>query len=218
MTSYYLGKVGYESLKWSGVKEKNATIYGGMLGWAYLGIVEAFDGFSAEWGASPLDFACNSLGSAMFIAQQMAWKEQRILVKWSFHLTDHARHNPSQLGRTLPERMLKDYNGQTYWLSANISSLAGMNGKFPPWLNIAIGYGADGMIAPRSNPEEVDSSPIPYFKRQSQFYLSPDIDMTRIPTRSKTIRLLLNAVGFIKVPLPALEYCGSRLKFHYFYF
>jgi len=218
MTSYYLGKVGYESLKWSGVKEKNATIYGGMLGWAYLGIVETFDGFSAEWGASPLDFACNSLGSAMFIAQQLAWKEQRILVKWSFHLTDHVGYNPSQLGRTFPERMLKDYNGQTYWLSANISSLAGMNGKFPPWLNIALGYGADGMIAPRSNPAEVNNNPIPHFKRQSQFYLSPDIDLTRIRTRSKTIRLLLNAVGFIKVPLPALEYSGNRLTLHYLYF
>ena len=41
--------------------------------------------------------------------------------------------------------MLKDYNGQTYWLSANLKSFfPGSN--IPPWLNVAIGYGADGMF------------------------------------------------------------------------
>jgi hypothetical protein len=218
MTCYYLGKIGYESLRWAGMKEKKAIWYGGMLGMAYLGTVEIFDGFSAEWGASPGDLAANSLGTALFIGQQLAWKEQRILLKWSFHSTDYAQYNKAQLGSTFSERMLKDYNGQTYWLSANLYSLAGMQGRFPKWLNLAIGYGAEGMTGARSNPLKVDNLPIPTFTRYSQFYLAPDIDLTRIPTRSKNLKLLLNAIGFIKFPLPALEMNKNGLKFHYLYF
>lgn len=214
MTSYYLGKWGYESLRWSGLSEKKSAIYGGMLGFAYLGAVEIFDGFSKEWGASPGDLAANSLGTALFMAQQLGWKDQRILLKWSCHLTDFASFNGDQLGRTVPERILKDYNGHTYWLSANIASLAFPETNFPKWLNIAIGYGAEGMTGPRSNPEMIDGTPVPQFKRYSQFYLAPDIDLTRIPTHSKTIRLLLNAIGFIKIPAPALEFGNNRLKFN----
>jgi len=218
MTSYYIGKVGYESLKWAGVKEKKAVWYGGLLGLAYLGTVEVFDGFSKEWGASPGDLAANSLGTVLFVGQQLAWKEQRILLKWSAHLTGFAKYHPSQLGVSFPERLLKDYNGQTYWLSANLYSLAGMQGRFPKWLNLAFGYGAEGMTGGRANPIEINNMLVPSFERFSQFYLAPDIDLTRIPTRSKNLKLLLNAIGFIKFPMPAIELSKNGLKFHYLYF
>jgi hypothetical protein len=41
--------------------------------------------------------------------------------------------------------MLKDYNGQTYWLSVNLHSFY-KGSKIPKWLNLAIGYGANGML------------------------------------------------------------------------
>jgi len=215
MTSFYLGKVGYESLKWAGVKGKKAVWFGGMLGLAYLGTVEVFDGFSAQWGFSPGDFAANSLGTALFIGQQLVWKEQRILLKWSFHMTSYAQYNTSKLGRNIPERILKDYNGQTYWFSANLYSIAGMRGNFPKWLNLATGYGAEGMTGARNNPDRTGD---PYFIRYSQFYLSPDVDLTRIPTHSKNLRLFLDLIGFIKFPLPALEMSTKGIRFHYLYF
>lgn len=218
MTSYYVGKIGYESLKWAGTKDKKAVLYGGMLGLAYLGTVEIFDGFSNEWGFSVGDMAANSLGTALFIGQQLAWKEQRIVLKWSFHPTNFAKYNEAQLGRNFSERALKDYNGQTYWLSANLYSLAGMKGNFPKWLNLAFGYGAEGMTGARSNPTEIDSNPIPSFDRYGQFYFAPDIDLTRIPTHSKNLKLLLNAIGFIKFPFPALEMNKNGIKFHYLFF
>ena len=189
-----------------------------MLGLVYMGTVEVFDGFSKEWGFSPGDMTANTLGTALFIGQQLAWKEQRILLKWSFHLTGYAQYNTVQLGTNAPERALKDYNGQTYWLSANLYSLAGMQGNFPKWLNVAFGYGAEGMTGPWKNTLEVNNNPIPYFNRYSQFYLAPDIDLTRIPTHSRNLKLLLNAIGFIKFPSPALEVNKIGLKFHCLYF
>ena len=46
--------------------------------------------------------------------------------------------------------MLKDYNGQTYWLSANLKSFF-KKSNVPTWLNISVGYGAEGMFGATEN-------------------------------------------------------------------
>jgi len=218
MASYYMGLVGYNALRWSGLPEKKATWYGGMTGLVYLATVEIMDGFSDQWGASPGDMAANSLGTALFIGQQLAWHEQKFVMKWSYHASPYARYNPGQMGNTDVKRMLKDYNGQTYWLSANISSLGLQHTRFPKWLNIAVGYGAEGMTGGFTNPSEVNGIPVPYFQRYRQFYVAPDIDLSRISVKSKTLKLIFNTIGFIKVPMPAIEFNKNGVKFHPLYF
>jgi uncharacterized protein YfiM (DUF2279 family) len=144
-SSYHLGSYGADALKWSGANRKSQLIYGSTLGLAFLTSVEVFDGYSANWGASLGDVAANVTGTALYVSQELLWKEQRIIPKFSFHTTPYASARPEVLGSTILEQILKDYNGQTYWLSANIHSFA-KTSKFPKWLNVAIGYGAEGMI------------------------------------------------------------------------
>ena len=59
--------------------------------------------------------AANFLGSGASLAQQLAWHDVRITLKWSFHLTSYAQQRPNVLGRTVPERWLKGYNDRAYW-------------------------------------------------------------------------------------------------------
>jgi hypothetical protein len=217
-TSYYFGLIGYSALRWSGVSEKKSIWYGGMTGLVYLTTVEIMDGFSEQWGASPGDMVSNTLGTALFIGQQLAWHEQKFIMKYSFHTSPYAQYNPDQLGSTIPEQMLKDYNGQTYWLSANISSLGLQHTRFPKWLNLAAGYGAEGMTGAYSNPSELNGIPVPYSERYRQFYIAPDIDLSRIPVKSKTLKLILNTIGFIKIPMPTLEFNKNGVKFYPLYF
>jgi hypothetical protein len=217
-SSYYLGLVGYSTLRWSGVQEKKAIWYGGLTGLLYLTTVETMDGFSKQWGASTGDMAANTLGAALFISQQLSWHEQKFVMKWSFHGSPYAKYNPGQMGNSFTKQMLKDYNGQTYWLSANISSLGLQHTRFPKWLNIAAGYGAEGMTGANSNPSEVNGKPVPYSERYRQYYISPDIDLSRIPVKSKTLKLILNTIGFIKIPMPALEFNKDGVRFHTLYF
>ena len=219
LTSYYFGKIGYTALKWSGVNESKAIWYGGGVGSVYLLTIEILDGFSKEWGFSSGDFVANTLGSAMFISQQLAWHEQRILLKYSAHTTDFAQYRPDLLGENLPQRILKDYNGCTIWLSGNIYSFLPKTSVFPKWLNIAIGYGAEGMTGGYGNPEVYNAKVLPHFDRYRQFYLSLDIDLTHIPTKSKTLALIFDLLGFIKIPLPTLEYnTKDGFKTHTLYF
>ena len=217
-TSYYISKLSYNTLKWSGLSEKKSVLYGGGMGIMYLTVIEILDGFSSEWGFSPGDMTANTLGSCLFVGQQLAWKEQRIQLKWSYHQTQYAKYRPDLLGRNLEQQWLKDYNGQTYWLSANIKSFLPKESKFPAWINLAVGYGAEGMTGAAYNSTSYNGQAIPIYNRYRQFYLSGDIDLSRIKTRSKTLHGILNALSFIKIPFPAIEFSQGKIKGRPLYF
>lgn len=217
-TAYNVGMAGYETLRWAGLGKRKSAWYGGSLGFMYLTVIEILDGFSKEWGASPGDLLANTFGSAAFISQQLLWDEQRIQIKWSAHPTKFAEFRPEQLGHNHAESLIKDYNGQTYWLSCNIHSFLKKDSRFPKWLNFAAGYGVDGLTGGNSNPSEVDGVPLPYFDRRRQYYLAPDIDLSRIKTSSATVNLFLKYLGILKFPLPALEFGKKGVKFHPLYF
>ena len=213
MTSYYVGKMGMETLDWAGVSKKNQLIYGATLGFTFLTAVEVFDGFSKEWGASTGDILANAAGTGLLIGQEILWNEQRITVKYSFHQTHYSKIRPNTLGSNLLEQSLKDYNGQTYWLSVNIWSF-NKESSFPKWLNIAFGYGAEGMLYGETKSTN-EFSQEPY----RQFYLSLDVDLTKISTKSKLLKTVFSVVNFIKIPSPTLEFNGKgHIKFHYLYF
>ncbi|QXP62561.1 DUF2279 domain-containing protein [Polaribacter sp. R2A056_3_33] len=213
MTSYYIGKIGMEVLDWAGVSRKNQLIYGATSGFAFLTAVEVLDGFSDEWGASPGDILANAAGTGLLVGQELLWNEQRITVKYSFHQTEFAKQRPNTLGENYLQQALKDYNGQTYWLSANIWSF-NKKSSFPKWLNVALGYGAEGMLYGNSNavnPIQQDA--------YRQFYLSLDLDLTKIKTNSEFLKSVFSVVNFIKIPAPTLEInTKGALTFHYMYF
>ena len=220
MTSYYIGVVGIRALRWSGLSERKSVIYGGILGLSFLTSIEVLDGLSAEWGASSGDMLANIFGTGLLIGQELLWKEQRMLLKFSVHNSLYAQYRPNVLGESWNERLLKDYNGQTYWLSINLKSFGGKESYVPSWLNLAFGYSADGMTGGSQNYlYDNDENPIPEFERQRQFFLSLDIDLTRIKTKSTFVNTLFGAFGFIKIPMPTYEYgTKSGLKGHFLYF
>jgi uncharacterized protein YfiM (DUF2279 family) len=214
-STYQLSKAGANLFNWSGVSKKDQLIYGSTLGLAFLTTVEVFDGFSSEWGFSWSDFGANTLGTGLYVGQELLWDEQRFLIKYSFHKTHYASQRPNTLGNGLLEEALKDYNGQTYWLSVNLHSFFKAS-KIPEWLNIAIGYGADGMLT--SKGESVDN----LFTSQHQirqFYLSFDVDLNRIKTESHVLKTIFSVLNVIKIPLPTIEFNNqNRPVFRLFYF
>jgi len=214
-TAYNLGRVGAELLNWSGVSKKDQLIYGATLGFAFLSAVEVFDGFSEEWGFSWSDIGANALGTGIYVGQVLLWDEQRIVLKYSFKRTNYASERPNTLGNGFLEEVLKDYNGQTYWLSANLHSFF-KESNLPKWLNVAFGYGADGMLT--ANNESVNN----LFTNQiqaRQYYLSFDVDLTRIKTDSHALKTIFSVLNVIKVPLPTVEFNSrNKVVFRLFYF
>ncbi|MES2804934.1 MAG: DUF2279 domain-containing protein [Bacteroidota bacterium] len=215
-SSYHLGRFGAEMLQWSGANKKNQLLYGAGLGFAFLTAVEVLDGYSSEWGASLGDVVANASGTALYVSQEVIWKEQRITPKFSFHTTKYAGYRPEVLGSSFTEQILKDYNGQTYWLSINLHSFA-KGSKIPKWLNLALGYGADGMITgnKEDTPPILTSNP----KRFRQFYLSLDVDLTKIKTKSHFLKTVFSVLNTVKIPAPTIEFVHlNDIKYHLIYF
>ncbi len=212
--------VGMELWRWTGIDRKKRIWLGGLTGVAYHTLIEILDGFSCEWGWSWSDIGANFIGSGLMISQELAWDEQRIQMKFSLHrksYSDPALNDRSDkiFGSSTAERFLKDYNGQTYWLSTNLKSFFPKS-KLPAWLNISIGTGAEGMFGARENIGKDDNGNINFsrtdIKRYRQWYLAPDVDLTKIKTNKKGIKLALRLLNIIKIPAPALEFSNGSFK------
>ncbi|PXY45625.1 DUF2279 domain-containing protein [Flavobacterium hydrophilum] len=215
-SAYHLGRFGAEALNWSGASSKNQLIYGAGIGFVFLTAVEVLDGYSAEWGASSGDLIANAAGTALYVSQELLWKEQRITPKFSFHTTHYAKQNPDKLGSSLNEQILKDYNGQTYWLSVNLYSFA-KETKIPKWLNVALGYGGEAMLSGNNKNENlVLGQKVENFR---QIYLSFDVNLAKINTKSHFLKTVFSIFNTIKIPAPTLEYTANKgLKGHLIYF
>ena len=215
-SAYHIGNIGANLLQWSGATKKQQLLYGASLGFVFQTAFEVLDGYSEKWGASPGDVVANATGTALYVSQELLWKEQRIVPKFSFHTTSYAPLRPDALGKSLNEQILKDYNGQTYWLSANVHSFFPTS-KIPKWVNLAVGYGAEGMISGNKEISDVNSS----FedKRYRQFYLSLDADLTKINTKSHFLKTIFSIFNTIKIPAPSVELTSNGVvNFHCLYF
>jgi hypothetical protein len=150
----------------------------------------------------------------MVSGQQALWNEQRVKLKFSYTPGKYAALRPGTLGKTPLERLFKDYNAQTYWLSGNISSFRPALKKLR-WLNVAIGYGSDGMLGGFDNTYTSDG--IFYDRRDvgryRQWYLAPDVDWSRIKTKKKWLKTTFVLLNCLRFPSPALELSNNKLKF-----
>jgi hypothetical protein len=158
------------------------------------------DGRSSEWGFSLGDQVANISGYAAYIAQQKFWNEQRITFKFSYSHTDFPMLNPDLLGRNFQQRIIKDYNAQTYWCSFNVHSFLASDAAFPKWMNLSLGYGASGMTRAEMNDYDVNN-----FQRTREYYFSFDADLNRIQWPRKWMKKVARVISFIKLPAPTLE-------------
>lgn len=227
---------------WTGMDRRKAMWTGAAVSTLLQTTIEVMDGFSAKWGFSWGDVVFNTLGTGVFVAQEMLWQEQRITIKVSNTRPDYsnlpissiegnALSSPRQradelFGTGYFETFLKDYNGMTIWASFNIDAFLPQHrktGSLPSWLNIALGYGANGLYGGYGNSWTDDEGASFHlapdeFPRYTQFYLSLDIDLSRIRTRNRFLKSLLNAIHWIKIPAPTLEWDTSGgMKGHWLY-
>ena len=229
-TAYMETRWTAQALTWSGVKPEVADIAAAGTGLLFQTTLEMLDAGSAKWGFSWSDMGANVAGTALHFTQEKLWNEQRVSVKFSFHPVDYnkqlsnydeaLRERVNNLyGANSIEKALKDYNGQTYWLSVNMNSFA--QSFKPKWLNIAVGYGANNMLGGVQNKWLTNGEPhdYTYVKRKRELYLSPDIDFTKIPINSPTVKTIFELLNVVKFPAPALMLNDrGKLKFYPVYF
>ena len=212
--SFHESRLGVAALRKAHVSDKKAIIYGGLLGFVLQSPIEWLDGYAPDYGASVSDLGANALGSVAVITQELLWGELRLVPRYSFHRTRLASLRPQVLGRNLPEQALKDYNGQTYWLAADISAFLPATSKYPAWLNLAVGYGGEQMVygEPAQNKQNG-------YNAYRQYYLALDFNLTNIKSRHKFLQKAFYVLSIIHLPAPAVEFNQKKgFRFHPLYF
>jgi hypothetical protein len=219
-STYQTSRLMMDAFDWAGFRRNQKLFIGGTLGLGYMTAIEIMDGYSEGWGFSWGDMGANVLGTGLAITQEALWKQQRIQLKFSYAQSGIAQYNPDLLGESFYTQILKDYNGQTYWLSINPSSFIKRENKFPKWLNLAFGYSAYGMLGGHYNGFTVQNADgtVLRYDRERRFYLSLDIDLTRIKTKSRFLKGVLSTFNMIKIPAPALQFSQKGTRAYLLYF
>ena len=213
-SAFHISQASIHLFQHAGMNSGKANFWGGMMGFLVMAPIEILDGFSEEYGASWGDLIANAVGSGTAMAQYMLWDEARIKPKFSFTPTNLAAERPNVLGDGFHEEFIKDYNGQTYWLSADIYSFLPEQSRFPKWLNLALGYGIENMIYASNYQNEIAG-----YDAYRQYYLAIDFDLSYLKGQSKVLNTFLYMVDLIHLPAPAIEYNRvDGVKFHFLKF
>jgi hypothetical protein len=203
-SGYLLSQKAGDLYRWSGVKKSYPWIGVG-IGMSYLGALEFMDAYSQGWGFSTYDVLANFSGGALYLSQELIFKEQLVLPKFSFFPSKYAAYRPEVLGSNFPEQLLKDYNGQTYWFSFPIGGFAPSVKKMN-WLCLSLGYSVDQKLVG-------DQDAYLDFRAARQFLVSLDIDLTRLPIKNSTLKKVLAQLNMIKIPFSALMIQQGNLSF-----
>jgi uncharacterized protein YfiM (DUF2279 family) len=209
--SYGESYVAYNWLRRAGMSRNKALLFGGTMGFIMQAPIEIFDGIYEGWGFSWSDIIANTAGCTLLIGQEMLFGEQVARFKISYSRSEISREVNGYLGNNALEGFFYDYNSHSFWLSMNANKLF-LKKVLPPWLNIAIGYSADGMLGEFENIRYYQGNKMPQYDRTRQFLLSLDVDWEKIPTHSRFLKTLFYGLNFIKVPFPTLE-INSKGKF-----
>jgi hypothetical protein len=129
---------------------------------------------------------------------------KNVQYKFSYHPTKYPQYRSDLLGKTDAEKVLKDYNGQTYWISMNFPQKWFRNER--NWLCFSIGYSIDGFTGARENLFDPQFTNPPVFDRKGEFLFSLDIDFDKMNIKNKFLKSVLKVFNVIKVPFPAFGF------------
>lgn len=183
---------------------------GAVYAMSYLSTLEIMDGFSSGWGFSGADMLANGLGVGLAFSQDFFFKRQIIIPKFSFSRTSYAAVRPEILGSTYTEQLLKDYNGQTYWVSLPVATFLKLPKRFH-WICISLGYGCDAKLVGSQDTWNG-------YNARRQVYLSLDIDCANLAPKHPKLNKVLTHLNWIKVPFPSLEFSTDKTRFHWISF
>ena len=161
---------------------------------------ELTDAGFADWGFSVPDYVANVLGAGYPLLQEY-WP---VLGHFQFKISYFpSRYYQNERYATTPgffdymayEYPVGDYDGMTFWLSADADWMlpAPLKPYWPDWLNLALGYGARDL--PQGNME----------LKYRTWYLGLDYNLEKLPGDTPFLKSLKSVLNAIHFPAPAIR-------------
>ncbi len=168
--------------RWAGHDEQNAALLGAASGFTGMLYYEVLDGYGRFESFSPIDVAANAVGASLFAGRAFVPELEHIHLKMSY------LSSGDDCDYTC------DYEGQTAWVTVNPNGLAPESAQryLPPWLNLAVGYGARN-----------GSTRFGY--DDSAVYVGLDFEPAGLPIEGKVWEAIVPWLQLVHFPAPALR-------------
>ncbi|MBI5475515.1 MAG: DUF2279 domain-containing protein [Ignavibacteriales bacterium] len=173
------------SLEWSGVKSRNAFLFGAVTSLAFELYVEVEDGFTKSLGFSPGD-ALADAGGALY---PFLRNEYPVLKNFNYKISIF----PSSFYREGRYRtIIDDYESIYYWISIDRNIAPKLFESFiPKFFTIAVGYSV----------KEITKSGTGF----PELFISLDYDFEKLPGDGSFICSLKHLLNYIHFPAPAIR-------------
>ncbi len=230
-SAYLQSDLIYGVSRWAGFDQDQALKLGAISSLAGQLGIEIMDGFSTQWGFSWTDMGSNVLGTSLFYFQQKHLGHQMFRMKFSYWPVSYSpstfsssggqafssqeMRSQSLFGSSGLERFLKDYNGQTIWISSSLYHFFPRR-NIPKWLAISFGYSGKNLYGGVSNEWEVDGQLFSVDNpRTRQFILALDYNLSELKSNRPLVKSLLRFANIIKWPAPGVSYSrADGFSFH----
>lgn len=232
--SYYADKGGHfygtyfpcylfqESFLEMGFDDDDASLYSAIVGLGYNTYVEVLDGYGANYGFSPSDFAADIAGAGFYYLQHKVPFFQNFTPKFCYYKSESF----GELSRLPREMFIDDYASQTVFMSVNVHNLLPQDLKayWPDWLELSFGYAARNLFSPGYADPNSELYKKYYEKtevHQDAVFASPryivslDYDLVKLlPDGGSFWNWVKQGLNHWKFPSPTVEFSKSGTRFY----
>ncbi len=190
---YHLTRIGYAGLRAACVSKTKALVASGIYAALFQLQIEVFDARFVKYGFSYPDVIANTTGQAFAIAQELEPRLKAIKPTFSYRKTRALKNRvvASELRPSI------DYEGQTYWFSADVDRMlpAGAKPYWPSFVRLSVGHSITDWI----NEQGVS------YRAKRKILLSLDLDPEKLPGDAPIWRSIKQTLSYYRFPAPALQ-------------
>ena len=205
--SFQVSRWFIQILKWQNIDSEKARkigVWGGVL---FVSPIELLDGFALDYGFSWSDILANVAGSFFLWLQYSVFSRIHFMPKFSFSVSPFAVMRKEMLGSFFLSQLIKDYNGQTYWISFSPNVFL-KQAIFPKWLHLSFGYGGENLLGGHDNIWQNKESTFDFthLVRIREFYVSLDLDFQYLEGSNYLKKALKLSSSCLKFPFPSVGF------------
>lgn len=222
--TYFPSYMFSEGLIAMGFSKNDAVLTGSLMGFAYQTYVEILDGYGANYGFSPSDYAADFVGATFYFLQNRYGLAEYVTPKFAYI---PANWHGEKL-RVPHTNFIDDYSSQTTYLSFNMHAILpkSVANYWPEWLELTVGYAARNLYI-QGVPDEYgqpipNRNPTSIYQRDAVYgnpvlIVGLDYNLIKLlPDGGAGWNWFKQTLNFLKLPSPAIE-IGEKTRFRLLY-
>ncbi len=222
--TYFPSYMFSEGLIAMGFSKNDAVLTGSIMGFAYQTYVEVLDGYGANYGFSPSDYAADFVGATFYFLQNRYGLAEYVTPKFAYI---PASWHGEKL-RVPHTNFIDDYSSQTTYLSFNMHAILpkSIGNYWPEWLELTVGYAARNLyvqgIVDENGQLIPNNAPVSTYQRDGVYgnpvlIIGLDYNLVKLlPDGGAGWNWFKQTLNFLKLPSPAIEF-GEKTRFRLLY-